>query len=493
MKHPGKDKKQSKSDRLDRALARATDTGSSHYGLDEKDIEFCTKQIKQSKSSFVMRWGRLGIHRVLCGAGVCFVAYDSSIKSISFFIPKQRGHEIAKGSRSAAWGKKRSGILLLPPLRKKAPLRAGQISLPIEDDYDDDDIPLSVDTIRKMKAGLKRRIRNFQDRIDAHMEDDPAANWPAIASLGAQVENLEQQLSELPSPAETTVEIEVLDEAYRRAVISELLTTQSSLELCSEHTLSKRARDLASLKDALFSLTPDPGDQTNREAMHNAAVQLASQIDHFQETRSWLPGTHRLDDSHTSKAMRARLRALYTVYTTVFGSGTFGSQDTITIIGDPPDVANPPGDDEAEAEVGSPAVGPLSGWPAVAARCQFLVNEIRELNKKVTGAGTQADADHHYQCLLYKRELGALPGYGECVSLSDEEIDRMTLQYRIGSLETFIDWYSTGAGMGSVGYTKRLARYAEHLERMLSVWDSRYAQKKGEHGDVAESQQVSGG
>jgi len=492
MIHPGKDKKQSKSDRLDRALARATDTGSSHYGLDEKDVDFCTKQIKQSKSSFVMRWGRLGIHRVLCGAGVCFVAYDSSIKSISFFIPKQRGHEIARGSRSSAWGKKRSGVLLLPPLRKKPPLRTGQIPLAI---VDDDDSTLSAATIRKIKAGLKWRIKNFQNRIDAHMEDDPGANWPAIASLGAQVENLEKQLSELPSPAETKVEveIEVLDEAYRRAVISELLTTQSSLELCSEHHLFQKATDLAGLKDALFCLTPDLCDQTNREALHNAAIQLASQIDQFQTTRSWLPGLHRVEDSRTSKAMRARLRTLYTIYTTVFGSGTFGSQNTTTIIGSP-DVVTPAPDDEADVAATSelPGPGPLSGWPAVAARSQFLVNEIRGLHKKITGDGTQVDADLHYQRLLYKRELGALPDFGECVHLSSDEIDRLTLSQRIGSLEAFIDWYSTGAGMGSVGYSKRLGRYAEHLKRMLGVWDKLYARTKGEADDVAESEQVSG-
>ena len=119
-----RDKRTSKKARSDRAKTRANETGYLHYEMTPEMIGFCHRQIRTSKSGFVMRWGKLNIHRILCEAGTVFAAYDTSIKLISFFIPKHRGLAIAKGKKSAAWGNcKRSGVLLLPPLAKKPPPR----------------------------------------------------------------------------------------------------------------------------------------------------------------------------------------------------------------------------------------------------------------------------------------------------------------------------------------------------------------------------------
>ena len=480
-----KDKSQSKKARSDRAKVRSIQTGNNHYDLSPENIGFCHQQIRSSKSSFIMRWGKLSIHRVLSSVGNVFAAYDSSIKLISFFIPKDKGLAIAKGSKSAAWGRyKKSGVLLLPPLPKKAPLRVHEMIAAAEGDDEimtmaGDESPLTKSEVRVMKAGVTTRIKFLQDMFDKKM-DNPQLHWDEITTLGTRIEELEAMIASMPEGVPDPIAA-VPDDPHaerRHAVITELNHIEQEMITCDIRELVEKSNRLSALKKELFQLIPNEGVMDRREALHQATTRLRDEMKAFQSVREYGKGADLPADRKRMAGLRHRLRTLLSMHQALFGTSYF---------------MDPPPEPMEGREVANEPPH-LTGMSKVAARFSYVNRRIHDIDHQLKTAEASESNRLHHNRLILVGELGTMPTKAECASLSDEEIDRILSLRRLIALRGYIKWFMEKHNVTAEGPAKEhLIEVHEKFDDLAFDYNDRYPESLKEHnGPSSTTESLSG-
>lgn len=487
-------KRANKAARTGRAETRALETGNRHYSLSVEDIDEVTEQIKTGKSSFVFRWGKLGIHRILSAVGTVFAAYDSSVKMITFFIPRDTGLKMAKGKRGSAWGKKRSGVILLPRLPKKPPRR------PNEGTQGEDDgpplTPLEILTVRK---GLERRVEVLQAAIDEKMGDDPGKHWDSIKTMGLRMEELQDILAELPTEKELVKQLDDAfegeddkDETRRRHILGELDDIECAITTCHVNDLKEKVDKLNDLKEELANLIPNAEGGDRRLALVRATEQLQTFAQEFQRGRDYGPGEHIITDREKMASLRSRLRTLTAMHKALFGTSYFKSEA---------EEAEATGEVVAESEAGDtapleltdgptiePAPDPVMdgaapssseeprGWEAVKARYNFLAEEIEGLSERLQGPANGTNADFFYQRFLYDHERKLLLRLKAIRSKPDEVIEQHLRGSRIMAIRDFIKWYRAHHTMTLQPHRERVQRYRAQLSSLYAEYAELYPQ-----------------
>lgn len=480
-----KDKRQSKKARSERAKARAIQTGDLHYDLSPEDIIFCHQQIRSSKSSFVMRWGKLNIHRVLSSAGTVFVAYDVAIKLISFFIPKDKGRAMAKGAKSAAWGRqKKSGVLLLPPLPKKPPLRVHEQHPRTEAEPEGmtvvgDESPLTKSEVKVMKDGIKTRIKYLQGLVDGKMKLSPQLHWNEITSLGRSIEELEAMAASIPMgvadpsagpPDDPQV-------ARRQVIITELENIEKEMLTCHMGALADKSNRLSDLKKELFQLIPNEGVVDRREALQQATDRLRDEIASFQSSRDYSMGADLPADRKSMAGLRQRLRTLLSMHQALFGTGSF---------------MNPPEERLVESDETAKEAPQLTGMAAVRARFSYLNQRIHAIDHQLkTAEAIEANRLHHHRLML-TRELETLPTKEECAGALDDEIDRILLLRRLMALRGYIKWFTDKHNVTKGSANEHLIEVHEQFDDLAFEYNYRYPESLKENNGTSAIEPLSG-
>jgi len=212
-----------RSARVSRCKERAAATAAKHYDFLPEDVDTICEHIRTSKSSFVVRWGQLRIHKVslVNPTAVVYVAYDRLVAQASFFIPRKNGEALEREVAKHPKGR-RAPKMLLPRLASTSPVVASaQQSLDLEED---------TGNLALERNGLRNRIRFLKVEVQKCLSGDlsDAKNWEVMNRMSERLDVLEKQLAALEDKkAEAVATSDTSEDGAKR---KELLTILEDID-----------------------------------------------------------------------------------------------------------------------------------------------------------------------------------------------------------------------------------------------------------------------
>jgi hypothetical protein len=472
--------------RLKRADERAETTGDRLYGMTPDDVVDATREIQRSRSSFVMRWGKLKLHRVLVKAGVVYAMYDSNIRAITFFVSRETGVRISRDAKSASWGRKRSKQILLPPLTPEA-LKAFKATIGADKEPEGASVSEMGALVDKFRAHVTREpcepftreehailrshmqahIDFFEKKIQDLMRLDMQKNFDAISRYDDKLDGLNLQMTALDNikPVDDPVG-DGRHEDRRKQILETLDMIEKEMVTCDISDLAKKANQLAELKKELFSLIPSKGFVDRREGLHAATIETKEKILEIQQSLKKTDHTNqsnwtRSTEEESLRGLRARLKTLTRMHKALFASEFF-MDDYAGNIEAAPDPVNThiPSDDPDSIE----------------SRALALEEQIEELRIQIEESDISELSGHYAKLDLYRRELQDLKHEADLedgssdVEVDDDEgvVDIISFQMKrhIQRLQDHIKWFGETYDLSKTEFAQQFTSKQQQLNEL---------------------------